>query len=70
MRPDKPHRPWMQVWRDWLDSLPLRNEPIEPELSSSAFGALPALKAEPPPAPPPSDQPKSRATTDVRPPTA
>lgn len=70
MRPDKPHRPWLQVWRDWLDALPLRDEPIEPELSSQAFGASTPAKAERPPAPPASDRPKSPPAADVRPPTA
>jgi len=70
MRPDNIQRPWMQVWRDWLDSLPLRNDPIEPELSSSAFGALPTTKAEPRSAPPASGQPKFPSATDAPPPAA
>lgn len=70
MRPGKPPRPWMQVWRDWLDALPLRNDPIEPELSSQAFGASTTARAEPPSVPPASDRPKSRPATDARPPTA
>lgn len=38
MRPDKPHKPWRQIWRDWLDHLPLRDEPAEPELPAASFG--------------------------------
>lgn len=70
MRPDKSQKPWLQVWRDWLDSLPLRDEPIEPELSSSAFGASAPAKGEKAPAPHASDQPESRPTAGARPPAA
>ncbi len=70
MRHDKPPKPWLQVWRDWLDSLPLRDEPLEPELTSDAFGAAPAAKAETSPAPRASGQPESQPAPGAQPPVA
>lgn len=70
MRPDKPTKPWLQVWRDWLDSLPLRDEPLEAELSSAAFGAALPPKAEPSRTPSASGPQALQPAAGARPPAA
>lgn len=70
MPPTESTRPWMQIWRDWLDALPLRDEPLEPEMSPQAFGAVTTPRAAPRPDLRASDQPKSLPATDAQPPAA
>lgn len=67
MSEQRPARPWLQVWRDWLDALPLRDGAVEPELSARAFGADEPVKSAAAPAQSGNDHSKSQSTVDARP---